>query len=188
MICGISLRLPTYLAVFLTVSVGPPPGEQMAGRRRPGRSTPPRYHGPGAPVRGGLGPSRPRVLRNRPLSRVCRDRRVDGDRLGRGFHGAFRGRHVAAWYGVVAEPVRPCALSTGLCIVDLLLHLLVPGIDLEAVRRALVADSKSDGAGHGAEQRSCDDGAGADEGCDLEMLHWCLPCGGVGDPCGRLYR
>src|SRR3981189_809838 len=42
MICGISLRLPTYLAVFLTVSVGPPPGSRWraegvrAGHRHPG--------------------------------------------------------------------------------------------------------------------------------------------------------
>ena len=54
---------------------------------------------------------------------------------------SFRAFHVAAWYVVVAEPVGPCALSTGLCIVDLVLHLLVSGIDRQAVRRALVADS-----------------------------------------------
>src|SRR6202011_3301727 len=46
-------------------------------------------------------------------------------------------------YGVVAEPVRAVAVHRGL--VELVFRPLVPVVDLHAVRRALVADSKSRG-------------------------------------------
>lgn len=56
---------------------------------------------------------------------------------------------------------------------------LVPGIDPETVRRALVADSKSRGGGHGADQPSCDDGSCADHGRDLELYDVSFVLSGV---------